>query len=75
MNTAQNLKFPKEVLERISGTLTLSCFQYALLKGVVGHTALMMFHSSLVVQCTLLLSLVPSAVHFHRSPYRQMSWK
>lgn len=45
MNTAQNLKFPKKVLERISGTLTLSCFQYALLKGVVRHTALMMFHS------------------------------
>lgn len=49
MDTAQNLQSPKEVVERISDAMTLACSRYALLKGVVRHTALVMLNNSFKV--------------------------
>lgn len=49
MDTAQNLQSPKEVVERISGAMTLSCSQCALLKCMVRHIALVMFNNSFKV--------------------------
>lgn len=49
MDTAQSLQSPKEMVERISGAMTLSCTQYTLLKSVVRHTVLMMFSNSFKV--------------------------